>query len=179
MFLSFTAGDVHELLKCLVCPSCSTSGFVAHVSVDHSVFALPDFDPNDYANAVLAGEPYPPQPGKNRPLKATGLAPASEDVSVAISKLTFSLDDVEKQLKSVVSLHVASRTVAKIAPSHSGRRAHESCDDVKGDISTVPQVMGAIYRWWYSAETAANSQLRGSRCMHLLLKANMVACRIS
>ena len=97
---------------------------MAHVSVDHAVFALPDFDPNDYANAVLAGEPYPPQPGKNKPLKATGLAPASEDVSVAISKLTFSLDDVEKQLKSVVSLHdVPSRTVAKIAPSHSGRSA--------------------------------------------------------
>ena len=76
---------------------------MAYVSVDYAVFALPEFDPNDYANAVLAGEPYPPQPGKKKKsLKATGLPPATEDVSVAISKLTFSLDDVEKQLKSVV-----------------------------------------------------------------------------
>ncbi|RPD63802.1 hypothetical protein L227DRAFT_542790 [Lentinus tigrinus ALCF2SS1-6] len=72
---------------------------------DYAVFALPDFDPNDYANAILAGEPYPPQPGKNKPAKSTGLASASEDVSVAISKLTFSLDDVEKQLKNVVITH--------------------------------------------------------------------------
>ncbi|KAI0823334.1 Golgi transport complex subunit 5-domain-containing protein [Trametes gibbosa] len=72
---------------------------------DYAVFAHPDFDPNDYANAILAGEPYPPQPGKPKPAKATGLAPASEDVSVSISKLTFSLDDVEKQLKNVVTTH--------------------------------------------------------------------------
>ncbi|KAH9847195.1 Golgi transport complex subunit 5-domain-containing protein [Lenzites betulinus] len=72
---------------------------------DYAVFAHPDFDPNDYANAILAGEPYPPQPGKSKPTKAAGLAPASEDVSVSISKLTFSLDDVEKQLKNVVTTH--------------------------------------------------------------------------
>ncbi|KAI0769620.1 Golgi transport complex subunit 5-domain-containing protein [Trametes elegans] len=72
---------------------------------DYAVFAHPDFDPNDYANAILAGEPYPPQPGKARPAKSTGLSPASEDVSVAITKLTVSLDDVEKQLKNVVTTH--------------------------------------------------------------------------
>lgn len=49
-------------------------------------------------------------------MKATGLAPASEDVSVAISKLTFNLDDVEKQLKNVVSLHAALKPIAKHAP---------------------------------------------------------------
>ncbi|KAH9940460.1 uncharacterized protein BXZ73DRAFT_98890 [Epithele typhae] len=68
---------------------------------DYAVFALPDFDPNDYANAVLAGEPYPPQGAKTKPAKSSGLAPASEDVSVAISKLTYNLEDVEKQLKNV------------------------------------------------------------------------------
>ncbi|RDX50077.1 hypothetical protein OH76DRAFT_1437882 [Lentinus brumalis] len=78
---------------------------MSDTSADYAVFALPHFDPNDYANAILAGEPYPPQPGKSKPAKSTGLAPASEDVSVAISKLTFSLDDVEKQLKNVVTTH--------------------------------------------------------------------------
>ncbi|KAI8992858.1 Golgi transport complex subunit 5-domain-containing protein [Trametes punicea] len=73
---------------------------------DYAVFAHPDFDPNEYANAILAGESYPPQPGKAKPpAKSTGLAPASEDVSVAISKLTFSLDEVEKQIKNLVTAH--------------------------------------------------------------------------
>ena len=30
-------------------------------SSDYTVFAHPEFDANDYANALLAGEPYPPQ----------------------------------------------------------------------------------------------------------------------
>ncbi|TBU41671.1 Golgi transport complex subunit 5-domain-containing protein [Dichomitus squalens] len=78
---------------------------------DYAVFVLPEFDPNDYANAILAGEPYPPQAGKTKPVKNPGLAPASEDVSVAISKLTFNLDDVEKQLKNVVTTHHESLLV--------------------------------------------------------------------
>lgn len=72
---------------------------------DHSVFGNRDFDPNDYANAVLAGEPYPPtQSGKVKPLKSSGLAPANEDISVAIAKLNIGVGDVEKQLKNVVSI---------------------------------------------------------------------------
>ena len=66
------------------------------------MFAIPEFDPNDYANAVLAGETYPIQPGKSRPVKTASFAPANEDISVAISKLNFSIEDVDKQLKSVV-----------------------------------------------------------------------------
>ncbi|KAF7792362.1 hypothetical protein EIP86_003398 [Pleurotus ostreatoroseus] len=72
---------------------------------DYSVFALPEFDANDYANAVLAGETYPVQQGKTRPAKNTSFAPANEDISVAISKLNFSVDDVDKQLKNVVTAH--------------------------------------------------------------------------
>ncbi|CAL1706796.1 unnamed protein product [Somion occarium] len=74
---------------------------------DYSVFASSDFDPNEYANAVLAGESYPPQLGnlKSKSTKTTGLAPANEDISVAISKLNFNIEDVEKQLKNVVTTH--------------------------------------------------------------------------
>lgn len=82
--------------------------FIAHIAhsphADQSVFGNIDFDPNDYANAVLAGEPYPAQPGKSKPMKSAGLSPANEDISVAIGKLNVGLDDVEKQLKSVVSV---------------------------------------------------------------------------
>ena len=109
VLLSFLLlGQIHELLECLVGLEHIFSGLSAHNIPDYAVFAHPDFDPNDYANAILAGEPYPPQPSKAKPAKSTGLAPASEDVSVAISKLTFSLDDVEKQLKNVVSYYMPS-----------------------------------------------------------------------
>jgi hypothetical protein len=80
------------------------------MSTDYSVFASSDFDPNEYANATLAGEPYPPQTqshtqgtGVKLPaLKTTGLEPAKEDISVAISKLDFGIEDVSKQIKNVV-----------------------------------------------------------------------------
>jgi len=77
------------------------------VSTDYSVFASTDFDPNEYANATLAGEPYPPQQtqtgtGGKPTLKTTGLESAKEDISVAISKLNFGIEDVSKQIKNVV-----------------------------------------------------------------------------
>ena len=76
---------------------------IAYQRVDYAVFAHPEFEPNDYANALLAGEPYPPQAGKSKPSKTT-FEPANEDISVAIQKLNFSIDDVDKQLKNVVCL---------------------------------------------------------------------------
>ncbi|RXW23332.1 hypothetical protein EST38_g2498 [Candolleomyces aberdarensis] len=76
---------------------------------EYSVFANPEFDPNDYANAILAGESYPPQdskPKSSAPSKSTLQdSIAKEDISVAISKLTFGIDDVSKQIKSLVTAH--------------------------------------------------------------------------
>lgn len=72
---------------------------------DYAIFATPEFDPNEYANTVLAGEPYPPQPGSSRPTKTSGLEPAKEDISVAIAKLNYGIDDVSKQIKNVVTAH--------------------------------------------------------------------------
>ncbi|KAG2015937.1 hypothetical protein CC2G_009155 [Coprinopsis cinerea AmutBmut pab1-1] len=84
---------------------------------DYSVFANPDFDPNEYANAILAGEPYPASssdhPGKGGHTKSSTAASkgtyqdsiGKEDISVAISKLTFGIDDVSKQIKSLVTAH--------------------------------------------------------------------------
>lgn len=79
-------------------------------TADYSVFASTDFDPNEYANATLAGEPYPPQPqvgasagGTKASAPKPGLEPAKEDISVAIAKLNFGIEDVSKQIKNVVS----------------------------------------------------------------------------
>lgn len=70
--------------------------------LDYSVFASSDFDPNDYANAILAGEPYPELNPKT-PAKSSFEPSPKEDISVAIAKLTFGVEDVSKQIKSVVS----------------------------------------------------------------------------
>ncbi|KAG7446461.1 uncharacterized protein BT62DRAFT_949336 [Guyanagaster necrorhizus] len=76
---------------------------------DYSVFASAEFDPNDYANAVLAGEPYVlPSDTRTKPLaSSTKLAdaPGKEEISIAISKLTFGIDDVSKQIKTLVTNH--------------------------------------------------------------------------
>lgn len=76
-------------------------------TADYSVFASTDFDPNEYANATLAGEPYPPQPQVGASAGGTkakpGIEPAQEDISVAIAKLNFGVEDVSKQIKNVVS----------------------------------------------------------------------------
>ncbi|TDL26039.1 hypothetical protein BD410DRAFT_784062 [Rickenella mellea] len=74
----------------------------------HAVFARSDFDPNEYANAILAGEPFPPPSvprPKIPPAETITLEPAKEDISVAISKLNFGIEDVSKQLKNVVTAH--------------------------------------------------------------------------
>lgn len=67
---------------------------------EYSVFSIPDFDANDYANAILAGEAYPDAPKSQQPDPST-----KEDISVAISKLTFGIDDVSKQIKLLVTTH--------------------------------------------------------------------------
>ncbi|KAG1746115.1 Golgi transport complex subunit 5-domain-containing protein [Suillus lakei] len=74
---------------------------------DYSLFTIPDFDANDYANAILAGEPYPQvhQTQYAKPRTGTALESAKEDISVAISKLDLSIEDVSKQIKSLVTAH--------------------------------------------------------------------------
>lgn len=82
----------------------------AFLYLDYSVFASPGFDPNDYANAILAGEQYPSQsdakvilkPALNLIKPTTQDSIAKEGISVAISKLTFGVDDVSKQIKNLV-----------------------------------------------------------------------------
>ncbi|KAI5889748.1 uncharacterized protein SCHCODRAFT_02601723 [Schizophyllum commune H4-8] len=77
------------------------------MSSDYTVFASQDFDSNEYANAILAGEPYPPSDAKKgqTPGRPSFDSPSKEDVSVAISRLTYGIDDVSKQIKNLVTSH--------------------------------------------------------------------------
>ena len=102
--------------------SCIDYLTLSFVCEDYSAFAHSEFDPNDYANALLAGEPYPQLATSSNNSGAKGSGPAStrtlngtrgasfgggsdaEDISVAVSKLTFNIDEVEKQLKNVVRI---------------------------------------------------------------------------
>ncbi|KAF7375982.1 ACT domain-containing protein [Mycena sanguinolenta] len=70
------------------------------------VFSLPDFDANEYANAILAGSASTESNPKT-PAKSTFEPSPKEDISVAISKLNFGVEDVSKQIKSVVNGHHA------------------------------------------------------------------------
>lgn len=116
--------------------SYNPSGAELATSADYAVFAHPDFDPNDYANAVLAGELYPATTAnppvsatlksfKAVPAKNTSTGSDTEDISVAISKLTFNLDDVEKQIKHVVSSE--RRSFAPPLTRHRSRLATRIC----------------------------------------------------
>jgi len=74
-------------------------------SVDHSLFAESAFDPRLFANAVLAGEPYSVSaPPKTNPPETS----AKDDISLAISKLSFAIDDVSKQIRNLVHILLLS-----------------------------------------------------------------------
>ncbi|KAF8629271.1 hypothetical protein AX17_005850 [Amanita inopinata Kibby_2008] len=79
------------------------------ISPEFAVFASSDFNPSEYANAILAGESYPPPKEARSQSHAStkfGRDPqAKEDVSQAISKLDFNIDDIAKQIKQLVSQH--------------------------------------------------------------------------
>ncbi|KAF8626868.1 hypothetical protein AX15_004686 [Amanita polypyramis BW_CC] len=76
------------------------------LSPEYAVFANPDFNPSEYANAVLAGESYPVAPDPvAKPQGSAQDPPAKEDISEAISKLTYGTDDMTRQIKKLVLQH--------------------------------------------------------------------------
>lgn len=75
-------------------------------SLDYSIFAAPDFNPNEYASSILSSESGSDSKlnSKNSAhLKGFGQdSVTKEDISVAISKLSFGIDDVSKQIRHLV-----------------------------------------------------------------------------
>ncbi|GAW03316.1 conserved oligomeric golgi complex subunit 5-like [Lentinula edodes] len=79
---------------------------------DYSLFASSAFDANEYANATLSGDPYLPSSdsktsstGKQASKLSAPEASAKDDISLAISKLSLGIEDVSKQIKSLVTMH--------------------------------------------------------------------------
>ncbi|KAH7888451.1 Golgi transport complex subunit 5-domain-containing protein [Phlebopus sp. FC_14] len=119
---------------------------------DYSVFAIPDFDANEYANAILAGEPYPPATQqahpKSRPTISL-LEPAKEDISLAISKLDLGIEDVSKQIKTLVTTHHEdllqhASNVSQLSGSLTSVR--RGLDDVESSIDKLRQKIRVPYR---------------------------------
>lgn len=76
-------------------------------SLDYSIFATTDFNPNDYANAILSSDTGldAKAGGKGSSSFLTGSTQDSvtkEDISVAISKLTSGIEDISKQIRNLV-----------------------------------------------------------------------------
>ncbi|KAG1776989.1 Golgi transport complex subunit 5-domain-containing protein [Suillus placidus] len=125
--------------------------------LDYSLFTLPDFDANDYANAILAGEPYPQvhQTPYAKPRMGTALESAKEDISVAISKLDLSIEDVGKQIKSLVTAHheeLLQRAAGINNLSGSLTSVRHGLDDVDASLEKLRQKIRVPYQ---TLETSA------------------------
>ncbi|KAG1765762.1 Golgi transport complex subunit 5-domain-containing protein [Suillus occidentalis] len=124
---------------------------------EYSLFTIPDFDANDYANAILAGDPYPQahQTQHAKPRTGTALESAKEDISVAISKLDFSIEDVSKQIKSLVTAHheeLLQRAAGVNNLSGSLISVRRGLDDVDASLEKLRQKIRVPYQ---TLETSA------------------------
>ena len=87
---------------------------------DIQVFAAEGFDPQSYANAVINNEPY--QPGASPPASksgpvagpsssaiappaASGITTTGGDVTAALAKLNFGIEDLNRQIRAEVTTH--------------------------------------------------------------------------
>ncbi|KAI0697261.1 Golgi transport complex subunit 5-domain-containing protein [Cytidiella melzeri] len=168
---------------------------------DYAVFSLPEFDPNEYANAVLAGEAYPhptggpSSTGTNKTIAASnGISSAlrlngsrsgtdAEDISVAISKLTYNIEDVEKQLKTVVTVHhedllVQAAGVTELEGSLSSVRGglqelDVSLDKLRAKIRTPYQILSTHVTRLERLQQASDILRRTSRFVVLTKRLQM------
>lgn len=76
------------------------------MTLDYSIFAAPDFNPNEYANTILASDaPSTCDPKTVSKAKISVQdSVTKEDISVAISKLSYGIEDVSKQIKNLVCI---------------------------------------------------------------------------
>ncbi|KAJ3749149.1 Golgi transport complex subunit 5-domain-containing protein [Lentinula detonsa] len=119
------------------------------VQSDYSLFASSAFDANEYANAILAGEPYlPPSDlklsglGKNPNKLPAPEASAKDDISLAISKLSLGIEDVSKQIKSLISAHHEDL----LSQAADANQLSGSLTSVKSDITDLDSSLEKLRR---------------------------------
>ncbi|KAG8831580.1 hypothetical protein FRC17_002896, partial [Serendipita sp. 399] len=117
-----------------------TSLFIP-VQTDYSIFAHPSFDANEYANAILAAQPYRISSSVDTSSKIVGTsagiidstASNKEEISVALAKLSFGIEDVNRQLKNVVNIHHE----ALLAQAASVNQLEGSLQTVNGRLKDI------------------------------------------
>lgn len=90
------------------------TAFLTDQFIDYATFAHPSFDANEYANAILANQAYRPsdhhQSNTGTAITSNAVSTvkagqAPEEISVFLAKLSFGIDDVNRQLKNVINVH--------------------------------------------------------------------------
>ncbi|KAJ3928090.1 MAG: Golgi transport complex subunit 5-domain-containing protein [Lentinula lateritia] len=116
---------------------------------DYSLFASSAFDANEYANATLSGDPY--LPSSNSKSSSTGKqasklsapeASAKDDISLAISKLSLGIEDVSKQIKSLVTTHHEDL----LSQAANVNQLSGSLTSVKSDLSDLDSLVEKLRR---------------------------------
>ncbi|KZT57143.1 hypothetical protein CALCODRAFT_483362 [Calocera cornea HHB12733] len=142
--------------------------------VDYDIFAHPSFDSNDYANAILAREPYNPslpttttaagtsKSKTSQPLARPGgplnlsSEAGKEDISLALAKLNFAIDDVAKQLQNVVVTH------------------HEALLAQASTVTDLERNLGSVRHGLNQVETSLDRLKSKIQLPHALLSAHVV-----
>ncbi|KAJ4494041.1 Golgi transport complex subunit 5-domain-containing protein [Lentinula edodes] len=116
---------------------------------DYSLFASSAFDANEYANATLAGDPYLPSSdlktsstGKKASKLSAPEASAKDDISLAISKLSLGIEDVSKQIKSLVTMHHEDL----LSQAANVNQLSGSLTSVKSDLSDLDSLVEKLRR---------------------------------
>ncbi|KAJ4468253.1 Golgi transport complex subunit 5-domain-containing protein [Lentinula aciculospora] len=119
------------------------------IQSDYSLFASAAFDANEYANAILSGEPYLPSSdlksshvGKHPHKLSAPEASAKDDISQAISKLSFGIEDVSKQIKSLVTTHHEDL----LSQAANANRLSGSLTSVKSDLTDLDSSVEKLRR---------------------------------
>ncbi|KAJ3904251.1 Golgi transport complex subunit 5-domain-containing protein [Lentinula edodes] len=116
---------------------------------DYSLFASSAFDANEYANATLSGDPYLPSSdsktsstGKQASKLSAPEASAKDDISLAISKLSLGIEDVSKQIKSLVTMHHEDL----LSQAANVNQLSGSLTSVKSDLSDLDSLVEKLRR---------------------------------
>ncbi|KAG2153694.1 Golgi transport complex subunit 5-domain-containing protein [Suillus bovinus] len=147
-----------------------------------SLFIIPDFNANDYANAILAGEPYPQvQTQYAKPRTGTTLESAKEGVSVAISKLDLSIEDVGKQIKSLVTAHhekLLRRAAGINNLSGSLTSVRHGLDDVDASLEKLRQKIRVPYQTLESSAIKLQRTRQASHALRRILRFVVLSRRL-
>ncbi|ORY73872.1 Golgi transport complex subunit 5-domain-containing protein [Leucosporidium creatinivorum] len=127
---------------------------------EYATFLHPSFDPNSFAHSIVNNEPYPPPApattdAKQRPaspapaappttatgfMKGLGAGDQGGDVSAALARLNFGVEDLNRQLKQEITKHHSSLLLQAASLGGLGAdltEVREKLAQVEGGVSNL------------------------------------------